>query len=193
MARPLRIEFPGAFYHVINRGNAGMSVFKSGRDRERFLEYVGKAVERYEIKVHTYCLMTTHYHFLIETPHPNLSQAIKWINVSYAMYFNRTRRRTGHLFQGRFKAVLVDADEYLKDLSRYIHLNPVRAGMVEHCKDYQWSSYPVFGGYGKLPEWLETNWLLSLFGEDRDIAKKNTGILSSRSRMRKLKIRPMIL
>jgi putative transposase len=137
-----------------------------------WLEYVGKAVERYEIKVHTHCLMTTHYHFLIETPHPNLSQAIKWINVSYAVYFNRKRRRTGHLFQGRFKAVLVDADEYLKHLSRYIHLNPVRAGMVEHCRDYQWSSYPVLGGYVKLPERLETDWLLSLFGEDQDIAKK---------------------
>jgi hypothetical protein len=88
------------------------------------------------------------------------------------VYFNRKRRRSGHLFQGRFKAVLVDADENLKHLSRYIHLNPVRAGMVDHCKDYQWSSYPVFGGYIKSPEWLETGWLLSLFGEDPDIAKK---------------------
>ena len=99
MARPIRIEFPGAFYHVINRGNAGTDVFKSDRDREKFLEYVGKAAKRYEIKVHTYCLMTTHYHILVETPHANLSQAIKWINVSYAVYFNRKRRRFGHLFQ----------------------------------------------------------------------------------------------
>jgi putative transposase len=172
MARPLRIEFPGAFYHVMNRGNTGMDIFKSWRDREKFLEYVGKAVKRYEIKVHTYCLMSTHYHLLIETPHANLSQAIKWINVSYAVYFNRKRRRSGHLFQGRFKAVLVDADEYLKHLSRYIHLNPVRAGMVAHCKDHQWSSYPVFGGYVKSPEWLETDWLLSLFGKNRGVANK---------------------
>ena len=167
MARPLRIEYPGAFYHVMHRGNAGSDIFKSIRDREKFLEYIGKAVERYDIKVHTYCLMTNHYHLLIETPHPNLSQAIKWINVGYVAYFNRKRRRSGHLFQGRFKAVVVDADEYLKSLSRYIHLNPVRARMIEHCKDYPWSSYPVFGGYKKAPEWLETDWLLSLFGQNR--------------------------
>lgn len=172
MARPLRIEFPGAFYHVMNRGNTGMNIYRSERDREKFLEYVGEAVKRYGIKVHTFCLMTTHYHFLIETPHANLSQAIKWINVGYAVYFNRKRRRFGHLFQGRFKAVLVDADEYLKHLSRYIHLNPVRARMVEHCRDYPWSSYRALGGYVASPEWLETDWLLSLFGQDRDTAKK---------------------
>jgi REP element-mobilizing transposase RayT len=164
MARPLRIEYPGAFYHVMHRGNAGSDIFKSVRDREKFLEYVGKAVARY--------LMTNHYHFLVETPHPNLSQAIKWINVSYSVYFNRKRRRFGHLFQGRFKAVLIDADEYLKHLSRYIHLNPIRAGMVEHSKDYPWSSYPVFGGYAKAPEWLETHWLLSLFGSNHNKAKE---------------------
>jgi REP element-mobilizing transposase RayT len=170
MARPLRIEYPGAFYHVMHRGNAGSDIFKSIRDREKFLEYIGKAVERYDLKVHTYCLMTNHYHLLIETPHPNLSQAIKWINVGYVAYFNRKQRRSGHLFQGRFKAVVVDADEYLKHLSRYIHLNPVRARIVEHCKDYPWSSYPVFGGYEKAPEWLETDWLLSLFGQNREKA-----------------------
>lgn len=167
MARPLRIEYSGAFYHVMHRGNAGSDIFKSIRDREKFLEYVGKAVERYGIKIHSYCLMTNHYHLLIETPHPNLSQAIKWINVGYVAYFNRKRRRSGHLFQGRFKAVVIDADEYLKHLSRYIHLNPKRAGMVKHCKDYPWSSYPVLGGYSKVPEWLETAWLLSLFGQNR--------------------------
>jgi len=103
MAWPLRIEFPGAFYHVMNRGNTGMDIFGSERDREKFLEYVGKAVVRYEIKVHTYYLMSTHYHTLIETPHANLSQAIKWINVSYAVYFNRKRRRSGICFMGGLK------------------------------------------------------------------------------------------
>lgn len=167
MERPLRIEYPGAFYHVMHRGNAGSDIFKSVRDREKFLEYVGTAVDRFEIKIHSYCLMTNHYHFLIETPHPNLSQAIKWINVGYVAYFNRKRRRSRHLFQGRFKAVVIEVDEYLKHLSRYIHLNPIRAGMVAHCKDYPWSSYPVFGGYAKAPDWLETHWLLSLFGQNR--------------------------
>ena len=121
MARPLRVEFPGAFYHVVNRGNAGEAIFRSDRDREKFLEYLGTTVERFGIKVHTYCLMTNHYHFLIETPEANLSRAVQWLNVSYAAYFNRRRQRCGHLFQGRFKSILVDADTYLKHLSRYIH------------------------------------------------------------------------
>lgn len=172
MARPLRIEYPGAFYHVMNRGNSGAAIFQNKRDREKLLEYFGKAVTRYGIKIHTYCLMITHYHLLIETPYPNLSQAIKWINASYAAYHHRKWNRSGHLFQGRYKALLIDADEYLTHLSRYIHLNPVRAGMVDHCKDYPWSSYPVFGGYGKPPEWLEEHRLLSLFSEDPDKAKK---------------------
>jgi REP element-mobilizing transposase RayT len=167
MARPLRVEYPGAFYHVIHRGNAGEPIFRSKRDRERFLENVEKAVERFGIKVHTYCLMTNHYHFLVETPEANLSRAIQWINVSYAAYFNRKRERIGHLFQGRFKSILVDADEYLKHLSRYIHLNPVRANMVEELLSYPWSSYPAFAGQAKVPHWLEVDWLLSLFGKSR--------------------------
>jgi putative transposase len=170
MARPLRVEYPGAFYHVINRGNAGEDIFINNRDREKFLEYLEKAIERFDIKIHTYCLMTTHYHLLVETPQPNLSQAIKWINVSYAGYFNRKRQRRGHLFQGRFKSILVDADEYLKQLSRYIHLNPMRAKMVDKLSSYPWSSYPFFIGKKKAPNWLETDWLLSLFGKRRKVA-----------------------
>jgi putative transposase len=167
MARPLRIEYPGAYYHVIHRGNAGEAIFRSKRDREKFLECVATAVERFSIKVHTYCLMTNHYHFLIETPQPNLSRAVQWINVSYAAYFNRRRDRRGHLFQGRFKSILIDADEYLKHLSRYIHLNPLRAKMVEQLVSYPWSSYPAFAGKAKAPDWLEVDWLLSLFGKNR--------------------------
>lgn len=167
MARPLRVEYEGAFYHVINRGNAGEDLFISRYDREKFLSYLEKAVERYGIRIHTYCLMTNHYHLLVETPLANLSSAMKWINVSYASYFNRKRNRTGHLFQGRFKSILVQADAYLKQLSRYIHLNPVRAKMVEEPGAYEWSSYPVFIGKVKSPVWLETDWLLGLFGKKR--------------------------
>ena len=173
MARPLRVEYPGAFYHVINRGNAGAAVFKSIRDREKFLEYLGKAAKRFSIRIHTYCLMTNHYHLLVETPDPNLSRSIQWVNVSYATYFNRKRDRRGHLFQGRFKSILIDADEYLKHLSRYIHLNPVRAKMIDRPSDYLWSSYPAFIGVKKPPGWLETNWLLSQFGKKRKVAEKN--------------------
>lgn len=173
MARPLRIEYAGAFYHVINRGNAGENLFKSKSDREKFLEYIGKAVDRFAIKIYTYCLMSNHYHVLVETPQPNLSKAIQWINVSYATYFNRKRQRRGHLFQGRFKAILVDADEYLMQLSRYIHLNPVRAKMVESPSEYRWSSYPAFIGKVKAPDWLETEWLLSQFGKKKIEAINN--------------------
>lgn len=173
MARPLRVEYPGAFYHVINRGNAGEDIFKSIRDREKFLEYLQAAVERYGLRIHTYCLMTNHYHLLVETPEANLSRAIKWVNVSYAGYFNRKRQRHGHLFQGRYKAILVDADEYLKQLSRYIHLNPIRAGMVTELSAYSFSSYPAFIGHVKVPNWLELSWLLSLFGKSRKNAAKN--------------------
>lgn len=173
MARPLRVEYPGAFYHVINRGNAGEDIFKSLRDREKFLEYLETATSRFFIRIHTYCLMTNHYHVLVETPEANLSRVMKWINVSYAVYFNTKRKRHGHLFQGRFKSVLVDADEYLKQLSRYIHLNPVRAKMVESVSDYQWSSYGFFIGKKKSPKWLETDWLLSQFGRNQKEGKKN--------------------
>ncbi|UCE52244.1 MAG: transposase [Desulfobacterales bacterium] len=173
MARPLRVEYPGAYYHVIHRGNAGENIFISNRDHEKFLENLEKAVERYEIKIHTYCLMTNHYHLLVETPQANLSRAIKWINVSYAAYFNRKRHRRGHLFQGRFKSLLVDADEYLKHLSRYIHLNPLRAKMVEALSAYAWSSYPAFIDKAKVPVWLERDWLLGLFGNNRKAAAKN--------------------
>ena len=173
MARPLRVEYPGAFYHVINRGNAGEDVFKSLRDREKFLEYLEVATSRFFIRIHTYCLMTNHYHLLVETPEANLSRAIQWVNVSYAVYFNAKRGRRGHLFQGRFKSVLVDADEYLKQLSRYIHLNPVRAKMVASVSDYPWSSYSFFIGKKKIPKWLETDLLLSQFGRKLKEAKKN--------------------
>ncbi len=159
MARPLRIEYPGAYYHVINRGNAGEPIFKSNRDCKKFLEYLATATERFAIVIHSYCLMSNHYHLLIETPEANLSAAIQWLNVSYATYFNRKRQRQGHLFQGRFKAVLVDADEYLTQLSRYIHLNPVKAKIVEAPQDYPWSSYAFFIGEKETPEWLETSLL----------------------------------
>jgi putative transposase len=173
MARPLRIEYPGAFYHVINRGNAGEEIFKNIRDREKFMTNLETATERFDLRIHTYCLMTNHYHLLVETPRANLSQAVKWINVSYAAYYNRKHQRRGHLFQGRFKAILVDADAYLKHLSRYIHLNPLRAKMVEDLAVYRWSSYPAFIGKLASPAWLKTEWLLSMFGNQPKVAMRN--------------------
>ena len=173
MARSLRIEYSGAYYHVINRGNGGEKVFAGTGDKKKFLEYLEKTVKRFSLIIHTYCLMTNHYHLLIETPQANLSVAIQWLNVSYAAYYNRKHRRRGHLFQGRYKAILIDADEYLGQLSRYIHLNPVRAGMVTAAERYPWSSYPAFIRKVKVPAWLETGWLLEYFGKKKKAAIRN--------------------
>lgn len=173
MARPLRVEYPGAFYHVINRGNSQEKLYNSPRDYKKFLQYLEKAAERFAVIVHTYCLMDNHYHLLLETAEPNLSVTMQWLNVSYATYFNRKHNRNGHLFQGRFKAILIDAEAYLKHLSRYIHLNPVRAKIIDKPEQYRWSSYSVFIGKQKSPKFLKTDWLLSNFGSNTKKARKN--------------------
>jgi len=177
MARPLRVEYPGAYYHVINRGNAGEDIFKNDRDKEKFLQYLAITVERFSIVIHSYCLMSNHFHLLIQTQEANLSKAIQWLNVSYATYFNKKGQRQGHLFQGRFKAVLIEADEYLEQLSRYIHLNPVQAKIVATPVEFLWSSYPVFIGKAKNPEWLTTGEILGHFGKRKKTAIKNTEVL----------------
>ena len=165
MARPLRIEYPGAFYHVTSRGNERKDIFKSNTDREMFLSYLASAQEKYEAVVHAYCLMSNHYHLMIETPQGNLSQIMKYINSSYTNFFNIKRKRTGHLLQGRYKAVLVEADAYAAELSRYIHLNPVRAGMVRSPEEYRWSSYSYYTERSS-PSWLKTGFILGYFGTD---------------------------
>jgi len=172
MARPLRIEYPGAFYHVTSRGNEQKDVFKSQKDREKFLSYLESANERYGAEIHAYCLLGNHYHILLETPAGNLSQIMRHINGAYTTYFNIKRKRAGHLFQGRFKAILVEADEYATELSRYIHLNPVRAGIVARPEEYQWSSYRNFIGQGKTPDWLKTGFILDYFGNGATEAGK---------------------
>jgi len=183
MARPLRVEYPGAYYHVINRGNAGEKILKNKRDKEKFLEYLALAVERFSIVVHTYCLMDNHYHILLQTQEANLSKSIQWLNVSYATYFNKKRQRNGHLFQGRFKAILVDADNYLVQLSRYIHLNPVQAKIIAAPDEFLWSSYPAYTGKIKNPAWLTLGEILTQFGK-----RKNTAIKHYRSFVEELDI-----
>ena len=164
MSRPLRIEYPGAFYHVTSRGNERKMVFQSTRDRERYLTYLESAHDRYGAIIHVYCLMGNHYHLLLETPRGNLSNVLHHINGAYTTYFNIKRGRSGHLFQGRFKGILVEKDAYCKELSRYIHLNPVRAGMVKSPSEYPWSSYRCFIGKDKKPDWLTTELVLGDFG-----------------------------
>jgi putative transposase len=172
MARPLRIAYPGAYYHVTSRGNEQKDVFKSRRDREKFLEYLASATERYGAVIHAYCLMSNHYHLLMETPEGNLSQIMRHINGAYTTYFNIKRKRAGHLFQGRFKSILVEADEYAVELSRYIHLNPVRVGMAEKPGEYPWSSFLSYIGQSKVPAWLKTDFILEYFGQNSADASK---------------------
>jgi putative transposase len=172
MARPLRITFPGAFYHVTSRGNERKAVFKSKRDREKFLEYLESATQRYDARIHAYCMMDTHYHLLVETPSGNLPQIMRHINGAYTTYFNIKRDRSGHLFQGRYQAILVDIDEYAKELSRYIHLNPVRAKIVETPENYYWSSYKFYIGKQRPPQWLYRDFIFGYFGKRVSTAAK---------------------
>ena len=130
MARPLRLEYPGAVYHLTSRGNARQDIFAGDADREKFLSILAATVGRYKWLCHAYCLMDNHYHLLLETPDPNLSLGMRMLNGVYTQTFNRDHQRVGHVFQGRYKAVLVEKDAHLVELCRYIVLNPVAAGMV---------------------------------------------------------------
>jgi putative transposase len=144
MARALRIEYEGAVYHVTVRGNERRKIFFSKRDYEKLKEYLSEAQDKYRFILHAYVLMTNHYHLIIETPEKNLSKIMHYVNSSYTTYTNIKRKRSGHLFQGRYKAIVVDKDSYLLELSRYLHLNPVRANMVERPEEYPHSSYGSF-------------------------------------------------
>jgi putative transposase len=144
MARQLRIEYEGAFYHVTSRGNERRKIFFSKTDYEKFKEYLGNSLVKFNYRIHCYMLMTNHYHLLIETPNGNISKIMHYLNGSYTNYINIKRNRSGHLFQGRYKAILIDHDSYLLELSRYLHLNPVRAGMVTKPDEYPYSSYASY-------------------------------------------------
>jgi REP element-mobilizing transposase RayT len=172
MARPLRIEVPGAFYHVVQKGIEKRSIFQTSGDRERFLSYLSSAKEPYGSVVHSYSLLKDHYHLLLETPAGNLSSIMHYINTSYAAYFNSRTNRKGPLYQGRYKAVLVEPGEYLGLLSRYIHLSPVRERTARSAVEYRWSSSGVYTGEREAPDFLETGTILSFFAKTRKAAEK---------------------
>ena len=172
MARPLRIEYEGALYHVTSRGNAGARIFFDDRDRARFLAVLEQAVERSGWVCHAYCLMPNHYHLLIETPRANLSWGMRHLNGVYTQATNRRHKRSGHLFQGRFKAILVERERYLLQVARYIALNPVRAKMVKAPGDWPWSSYRATIGEAATPGFLTTRWLLEGFHTELARARK---------------------
>ncbi len=161
MGRPLRIGYPGAFYHITSRGNERKSIYQTSQDYERFIGYLESATERYGANIHCFCLMTNHYHLLLETPRANLQSILHHINTSYTNYFNAKKRRSGHLFQGRYRAILVEKDLYALELSRYIHLNPVRAGIIKYPSQYPWSSYSSYCSKKSKWDWLQRGFILS--------------------------------
>ncbi len=191
MARPLRIEKAGGWYHVTARGNKRKRIYRDDRDRQHFLELIEEMVLRFRVRLHCYVLMDDHYHLLMELTEANLSRAVQWLNVSYSVWFNRRRNRSGRLFQGRFKSVAVDPDEWGLVLSRYLHLNPVRVKALslskanrqarrvglsaapnarevrrrmEILRGYRWSSYRAYIGLVEAPRWLECQSVLGLGG-----------------------------
>lgn len=163
MARPLRLEFPGALYHVMSRGNRRETIYVSPADFQVFLDVLGDACERFNWVCHAYCLMTNHYHLLIETPEGNLSRGMRHLNGVYSQAFNRSNDKVGHVFQGRHKAIVVQKETYLLELARYIVLNPLRAKMVAQLGDWPWSSYHAMLGSTEPPAWLAVNNLLRQF------------------------------
>lgn len=172
MARPLRLQFPGAIYHITARGNARQNIFHNNHDQKIFLSILAEVIKRFGFLCHAYCLMDNHYHLLIETPEANLSLGMRQLNGVYTQHFNRHHKKVGHLFQGRFKAIIIDRDSYLLELCRYVVLNPVRAGMVKHPKQYNWSSYNACATSSKVPEWLQVDSVLSQFSNRKVIARK---------------------
>ncbi|MDP1558174.1 MAG: transposase [Nitrosomonas sp.] len=167
MARPLRIELSGGLYHVTSRGDHRDEIYLDDSDRIFGLWLLGQVCKRFNWICHAYCLMDNHYHIVVETVEGNLSKGMRQLNGVYTQYFNRTHNRVGHVFQGRYKAILVEKDSYLLELSRYVVLNPVRAGMVKRVDQWPWSSFSVMIGKSNCPEWLQTDWVLSQFGKKR--------------------------
>jgi REP element-mobilizing transposase RayT len=170
MARPIRIEFSGALYHVTSRGDRREAIYEDDADRAKFLDVFGQVAANFNWIRHAYCLMTNHYYLVIETPDGNLSKDMRQLNGVFTQYSNRRHGRTGHLFQGRFKAILVDGDSYLLELARYVVLNPVRARMVNRPGGWPWSSYAAMVGAASSPTWLATDGLLAAFAQRRTVA-----------------------
>ena len=172
MARPLRVEYEGALYHVTSRGNDRGQIFFTDTDRQAFLELLDDAADRYSWICHAYCLMTNHYHLVVETPHANLSRGMRHINGVFTQLINRLNKRSGHLLQGRFKSILVEKESCLLELVRYVILNPVRANMIRSAKDWSWSSYRATAGQAEVPGLLSVKWILSQFDQDLVCAQK---------------------
>ena len=166
MARPLRIEYPNAWYHVMNRGRRAEHIFVEEIDYKSFVELLMESVELWNFRIAAYCLMPNHYHLVVQTPDANLSRCMRHINGIYTQRFNRSHRCDGQLFRGRYKSIVVDADNYLLQLVRYIHRNPIRSGIVERMDSYKWSSHRGYLSRGKKWDWLHRGFVLSMLSKD---------------------------
>lgn len=171
MARPLRIQYDGAVYHVTSRGNKRSSIFDDVTDRLTFLDILHKVNRRYNFHCHAYCLMSNHYHLLIETPDGNLSKGMRQLNGVYSLGFNKRHKTTGHVLQGRYKAILIQRESHLLEVCRYVVLNPVRAKIVERPETWKWSSYPSTAGFQKSHPCLTREWILGQFAERKKTAE----------------------
>lgn len=174
MARKPRLHYIGALYHVMVRGNAGQNIFADDEDRYRFYLFLQEGVEKYGHRIHAFCLMNNHVHLVIQVGEKPLSRIMQNLCFRYTQWANNRQKRVGHLFQGRYKAIVVDADAYLAELVRYIHLNPVRAKIVKAHGDYPWSGHTAYMGHEKLP-WLTTEWVLSQFSQRLNTARAKYG------------------
>ena len=166
MSRSLRLEYPGAVWHITSRGNERKDIFRDDTDRERFLSILSGTIELFGWRLHAFVLMGNHYHLLLETPEPTLSRGMRQLNGVYTQAFNRRHHRVGHLFQGRFKAVLVQKETHLLELARYVVLNPVRARLARTAANWKWTSYRMTAGLEQPRPWLSIEWTLQQFGDD---------------------------
>lgn len=184
MSRPLRLELAGGLYHVTSRGDGREDIYLSDADRLAWLDVFGQVCKRFNWVCHAWCQMTNHYHLLIETPEANLSQGMRQLNGVYTQRFNRTHERVGHVFQGRYQAILVERDSYLLELARYVVLNPLRARMVKGLENWPWSSYLATCGQAPAPEWLQTDWIPAQFSRQRAAAiRKYVGFVHEGARL----------
>jgi len=173
MARQLRIQFEGALYHIISRGNERKMIFLDEADRIKYLNILHTTIERFNWLCHVYCLMGNHYHLMIETPDANLAKGMKYLNQVYCQFFNWKYNRVGHVLQDRYKSYIVQKESYLLHCCRYMVLNPWEAKLVQHPKEWKWSSYRATAGLEKPAPFLTTDWLMEIFGSDRKRARKN--------------------
>ncbi|MFC1814455.1 transposase [Thermodesulfobacteriota bacterium] len=166
MSRPLRIQYPDAWYHVMNRSRRGDVVFTGKKDYDVFIDLLKELAENYNVKIAAYCLMSNHYHLLVQTPLANISRAMRHLNGVYTQRYNKIHHCDGQLFKGRFKSIIVDADSYLLELLRYIHRNPLGAAMTDNINKYTWSSHKAYLSGAKKWDWLHKKYILSLFSKN---------------------------